>query len=882
MPALQPAPSATSGELSWQDGLGLQLTYDLREQDASAYQALLPDALVPGAIASTGTIEFRQTGESYEGMAAIESLDGDLNGYPLSGGGTFNFAEDNYELTDVHISSAGNRLQVSGRWAEAVDLSWQLQAPALETLSPLLSGNLIAQGHISGTADAPRISLDANGTDVAYDTVRIGGLEMDGSYSDGSNTLTLNATDIAIGDNPDQRIDSLAATVSGQPAEHTLEVILRSPLAQAELAVAGGLSETESGVWEGQLQRGTARSEFGIWRAQEDVPLLLSSAEILVPRHCWRESESELCLAASWKESGELDASAELLNYPLTVFNPVPQGEMASGFQTGFIPHLASGSALEGTLSAEFTANGRLTENPQDLSLDFSVSTDEGQINVTTIPAVDEAAASATVQPPLPETETQEFHWRAASLNGVRDNNNWKMDAAVNFYQPNLADTGMSVQGSATAQLAISPEQNLDGQLDLSFDELSWIGAFVPQIEEPQGRLMGQASVGGTLSDPTVNGNLSIADAAVRVPPLGLELTDVNTTLRSTGTDSFTLEGAVNSGDGILHFESQVRNVLSDDRALSLTLAGENFELANLPELHLIITPDVRVAASSTGIDVSGTLNIPVFDIEITTLPESAVNVSADTVLVSQPQGEPEVHNAAQTDLGVFDGVPMTGQLHVVLGDDVRFTGFGLHAQLAGALDITQRETGAPLTYGELNVVEGSYQIYGRTLVIEHGKLLFFGSYDNPALDIRAIRQAENVKAGVQMNGTLRNIRSQLFSTPTLPDSDIIAVMVTGRPFDEIGDEDSNALIGAVTSLGINRGQSLTNQIRNKLGLDTLAINSSGDTANSSLTLGKYLTPKIFIRYGVGLFETESHTGDRLFGHGTRETGSKIRQYSER
>ena len=42
------------------------------------------------------------------------------------------------------------------------------------------------------------------------------------------------------------------------------------------------------------------------------------------------------------------------------------------------------------------------------------------------------------------------------------------------------------------------------------------------------------------------------------------------------------------------------------------------------------------------------------------------------------------------------------------------------------------------------------------------------------------------------------------------------------------------------------------------LGLDTLAISSTGDVANSSLTLGKYLTPRIFIQYGIGLFETES------------------------
>ncbi|MDF1623169.1 MAG: translocation/assembly module TamB domain-containing protein, partial [Pseudohongiella nitratireducens] len=37
-----------------------------------------------------------------------------------------------------------------------------------------------------------------------------------------------------------------------------------------------------------------------------------------------------------------------------------------------------------------------------------------------------------------------------------------------------------------------------------------------------------------------------------------------------------------------------------------------------------------------------------------------------------------------------------------------------------------------------------------------------------------------------------------------------------------------------------------------------LSINSSGDTSDSSLMLGKYITPRIFIRYAVGLFETEN------------------------
>jgi len=111
----------------------------------------------------------------------------------------------------------------------------------------------------------------------------------------------------------------------------------------------------------------------------------------------------------------------------------------------------------------------------------------------------------------------------------------------------------------------------------------------------------------------------------------------------------------------------------------------------------------------------------------------------------------------------------------------------------------------------------------------------------------------------VQMNGTIQNIRSDLFSTPSLSDGDILAVMITGRPMSEIGTEqDGNALVGAATSLGINQTQGIVTQIQDQLGLDTLSIDSRGDVSDSSLMLGKYITPRIFVRYAVGLFETES------------------------
>jgi translocation and assembly module TamB len=193
-----------------------------------------------------------------------------------------------------------------------------------------------------------------------------------------------------------------------------------------------------------------------------------------------------------------------------------------------------------------------------------------------------------------------------------------------------------------------------------------------------------------------------------------------------------------------------------------------------------------------------------------------------------------------------------------VLGDRVNLRGFGLDAALAGSLNIQQAASGNNLTYGELEITQGSFGIYGQTLSLSDGKLLFLGNYSNPALDIRAVREVQDLTVGVLMNGTLKNIESELFSTPSLPENEILAVLVTGRPFSQLQSSDSDAMVGAIASLGIRQSQSLTNQIADRFGLDTVAITNTGSIDSSTLTVGKYLTPDVFIRYGVGLFDNTS------------------------
>ena len=279
---------------------------------------------------------------------------------------------------------------------------------------------------------------------------------------------------------------------------------------------------------------------------------------------------------------------------------------------------------------------------------------------------------------------------------------------------------------------------------------------------------------------------------------------------------------------------------------------------AENPELSLIVTPDVTVTVNERNIDIAGSLHLPTLVINLIQLPEQAVDISRDVVIIDYPQDQPQLARSITSEQSTLFNLPVVADLDITLGEQVSFNGFGLTTDVAGNLNVRQQENGTNLTYGELEIVSGQYTLYGRSLQIRQGKLLFFGAYDNPALDIRATREVESTTVGVLMNGTLKNIHSQLFSTPALPESDIIAILVTGKPFSEMGQQEGNAVVGAITSLGLSRSRGLTDQVREQLGLDTLAITNTGNINNSILTVGKYLTPDLFIRYGIGLFDHQS------------------------
>jgi translocation and assembly module TamB len=351
----------------------------------------------------------------------------------------------------------------------------------------------------------------------------------------------------------------------------------------------------------------------------------------------------------------------------------------------------------------------------------------------------------------------------------------------------------------------------LNGKVTAEFRDLGLVSAFVPQLQKVSGQLVADLNLSGTSTAPVLGGALRLTGAAADIPPVAVHLQDVQLAAVSEGNGTLQLSGSARSGSGTLRLTGTARPTPGQ---LEMTVKGENFQVANTAEIQALLSPDLTLMATREQVRVEGQVVIPKARLNVKGGGEAnRVSTSPDVIIVSQTKGsEPPAR---------VGGLAVYARVRVILGDDVRVGAFDFRGHIKGNVLVEETPELAPYGTGSVEVKAGEYIMSGQGLQIEHGRLLFTNSpLDNPGLDLRVTRTVENftaptpdqrqVTVGAQVSGTLQNPKLNLFSNPAMPDSSIFSYLVLGQ---------------------------------------------APETAKqSSLLLGRYLSPDLYIGYGVGLY----------------------------
>jgi translocation and assembly module TamB len=278
-----------------------------------------------------------------------------------------------------------------------------------------------------------------------------------------------------------------------------------------------------------------------------------------------------------------------------------------------------------------------------------------------------------------------------------------------------------------------------------------------------------------------------------------------------------------------------------------ITVSGEGFEVVDTPDARVLVSPDLALALEPDRLQLTGFVAIPAARLTPREAEQSVVTASADQVIV-----DTDDHRQAVTR-------PLHADVKVELGDAVELEGYGLTGRLDGDIEITETP-GEPITgTGELRVEKGVYEAYGLKLVVETGRLLFAGGpIDQPGLDVQAVRRpAEGILVGARVRGTVKSPRLTVFSEPAMPQHEQLSYLVLGRPLESASTSESSAMSRAALALGLKGGNFVSERVNENLGLDEFGIQTDpGESASeASFVIGKYLSPSLYVSYGIGLFE---------------------------
>jgi translocation and assembly module TamB len=429
--------------------------------------------------------------------------------------------------------------------------------------------------------------------------------------------------------------------------------------------------------------------------------------------------------------------------------------------------------------------------------------------------------------------------------------------------------TRLSPPSSASPDWAWPEQSPMSGRVLASLPQIGLWSRLAPPGWRMRGSLQADITIDGSRAQPEWRGTLRAGDLALRSLLDGLEFSDGQLQASLSGEtltiDSLSLRGAGGQGGGLLLGSGSAtwaRGAAPTGGAaprreprIALKLQAQQLRLFARADRRLSLSGQLDARLQGNQLDLGGQLQV---DQALILLPDESAPKLGEDVVVRGPSGSARPAAASPVQTRV--------QLELGLGDDFRLRGMGLDTYLKGRLQLSaQPGQGLPHVNGLVHTARGNYRAYGQRLEITEGQVNFNGPYDNPGLDILALRTIQQQRVGVQVTGTAQAPRVRLYADPDLPDNEKLAWLLLGRPASSAGAE-SMVLQQAALALLAGRGRSGESTLNRALGLDELSLYNEASKADGSggataLRLGKRLSDQFYLSYSrsvIGLLGTVS------------------------
>ena len=606
-------------------------------------------------------------------------------------------------------------------------------------------------------------------------------------------------------------------SLAGIRKAHLLKVSAQNEKSKFYVQLAGGFNAQND--WLGQIQKGDFDSLRARLVQRQSAAVVYNSAkaDLLIGAHCWMSQQSQLCFDQPIRVS-KTRGNISFLTQNLDL--------------NDFAAFMPEGLAITGKLNGHAKAVWAQGSKPK---IDARLVTRDGVIGL----AADD---------PQDMGSTLKYEQVALVAKSIAEGLQIRLDVKT----PEI--------GVGYANVVIDPyRDNMPMRGEIAFDQiqLKVFKPFIADVRSMGGTLSYAGKINGTLKAPLLTGDVRLKDGSISMISLPVNLTNIQL-YSAIRQDQATINGAFNSGRGVGTLTGTVD--WKNDPRIQLQLNGENLLIRQAPLITALVTPKITldVLPLSKKLTLNGEIQVPRALISMPEASVPVVNVSSDVRVVREGQNQLAILNSAKP----WD---IRADLMVGLGNQVVFQGFNSRIPLLGRLYLSQRgaET-AMRANGAIGVSQKvKIEAYGQSLDLNRAIARFNGVLSNPTLDVDANKNVQGSTVGFRVTGTATSPNIQVYNDAGLSEQEALNALITGRinegttglsQTEGFKSDVNNTIAAAGISLGLGGTRAFTNQIGRTFGLSGLALDAQGTGDDTQVSLTGYITPDLYIRYGVGVF----------------------------
>lgn len=710
----------------------------------------------------------------------------------------------------LEIKSGKNEIALSGQVDKVWRVDGKLRLDASDQDVLPMQGKGFADLSLRGERLEPTVDLSLVLNTLSYQDIQVDGLTLKGQFDYAANwqtdvSLVLDSASIA-----EHKINQIELDASGDKTDHHLTFLLDADQGKASFDVDGKFNKE---TWQGALSQILVTDNQVRFGTNKPVNIQVNTKtfDFNVGAHCWQSDNSKLCFETlqQTKQLGQLNAQLAALSI------------------AEFKHFLPDNLKVTGDANGEFVANWN---NGALKTIRANIKTQQLEASL------------------IDGANVYKLPVEVLEVSAMSDAQVGKLNATLDS----------SVLGKVTSELNIDDiqnQQNLAGDLVIEKIELTNLRPFISSLEQLTGDIKGRLAIAGTLKEPLLNGDFDVEKINLEgaTLPVSLQNSYVNIAFNN---QSATLKGELKDAEGgALDLSGGIdwQQELPD---VDVKLNGKEFFVRAQQDVTFKVSPDLTMSLKDNAFNLDGQVVVPWGRIAIEELPEGAVQVSDDEVIVDIEQ--------QQSEKVPFD---YAINLKVLVENDVRVDSFGLQSKVEGDINISMDQVTPMIATGELNLVQGTYRAFGQDLIIRTGQVGFSGSIEKPYLNIKAIRNPDNtsngVIAGITLTGNVEQPSLKVFSEPAMDQAQALAYLLNGQPLDE-GDSSTDAMLTQLLlAQGVNRSEGMVSKIGESFGLSDVSLSSSGSGDDTKVEISGYVTPGIQVKYSVGIFDSLSEVAVR-------------------